>query len=65
MPDSTLKYVGDEIRNWTTWRNESILFPYDSELQQWSEVPRVPWAQLRDLRTLLWNRSTFGGNLSF
>jgi len=52
---------GDEIRDWSSSSIESIFFPYDSELQQWSEVPRLPmWAWLHDLRTSLWNRSTFG-----
>ena len=53
---------GDEIRNWGATDAEQILFPYSGNLEQWTEFPLSPqWAWLWKLRTVLWNRSTFGG----
>ncbi len=53
---------GDDVRDWTTESFEEILFPYDGNLSQWSQIPQEPkWAWLYALRTELWSRSTFGG----
>jgi|HubBroStandDraft_1064217.scaffolds.fasta_scaffold00063_37 hypothetical protein len=53
---------GDGCRDWSCSADESILFPYDSDLVQFASLPNTPplgwfWS----LRTALWNRTTFGG----
>jgi hypothetical protein len=53
---------GDDCRDWGASSEESILFPYDAGLKQLPGLPIKPslgW--FYDLRTILWNRSTFGG----
>ncbi len=53
---------GDDVRDWKSSSNESILFPYDERVQQWIDFPREErWSWFLDLKTLLWERSTFGG----
>ena len=53
---------GDDVRDWHYLSDESILFPYDGNVNQWTSLPNEIglwwfWA----LRTKLWNRTTFGG----
>jgi hypothetical protein len=53
---------GDDVRDWKHFSDESILFPYDNDLNQGPRVPensRLWWFWA--LRTNLWNRTTFGG----
>ncbi|MGB8843779.1 MAG: BREX-2 system adenine-specific DNA-methyltransferase PglX [Aliidongia sp.] len=53
---------GDDCRNWTFSADESILFPYDSDLKQLESLPNIPpFGWFWSLRTTLWNRTTFGG----
>jgi hypothetical protein len=53
---------GDNIRDWCAASTESIFFPYDSNLDQWNEIPKEPrWCWLYKMKTELWSRSTFGG----
>ncbi|MBN68572.1 MAG: SAM-dependent methyltransferase, partial [Gimesia sp.] len=53
---------GDNIRDWKAETDEMIFFPYDQNLNQWSEVPKTQeWSWLYCLKTELWSRSTFGG----
>ena len=53
---------GDDCRNWRASSEESILFPYNIELKQFSSLPIKPsLSWFHKLRTTLWNRSTFGG----
>jgi hypothetical protein len=53
---------GDEVRDWAIDRHDCILFPYDDNITQWTEIPRLPqWAWLFEQRVVLRNRSTFGG----
>lgn len=59
---SRVQIRGDDCRDWGATSEESILFPYDAELKQLPSLPiqsSLGWFQ--DLRTTLWNRSTFGG----
>lgn len=54
---------GDNVRDWIAHCDEEILFPYDPDLKQWSDIPRHPrWIWLYALRTELWSRTTFGGS---
>jgi hypothetical protein len=53
---------GDGTRDWSLTVEESILFPYDDDIEQWKEVPKDPalhW--IWPCRTTLWARSMFGG----
>lgn len=53
---------GEEVRDWYTFGEDYICFPYGQNLEQWREIPHEPkWWWFHALRTLLWNRSTFGG----
>lgn len=53
---------GDVVRDWMSKCDESILFPYDSAIEQWKEWPVVaPLRWIWPLRTVLWARSVFGG----
>jgi hypothetical protein len=53
---------GDDIRDWGAWGDESIVFPYDNEIEQWTDFPRSSkWSWFYNFKTLLWDRSTFGG----
>jgi hypothetical protein len=53
---------GDDCRDWIATSSESILFPYDDQLKQWTTVPNnFEFSWFWALRTTLWNRSTFGG----
>ena len=52
---------GGGVREWTWTATESIVFPFDAQLIQWNEIPRIEaWNWFWQLRTILWNRSTFG-----
>jgi hypothetical protein len=54
---------GDEVRDWAADGAEMILFPYDEQLDQWPEIENnSQWRWLYRLRTVLWSRSTFGGD---
>lgn len=53
---------GDGTRDWSCSIDESILFPYDTNIVQWGSFPDVVslhW--MWPLRTTLWARSVFGG----
>ena len=53
---------GDGTRDWSLAIEESILFPYDDEIIQWSAIPAdssLRW--MWPCRTTLWARSVFGG----
>jgi hypothetical protein len=53
---------GDDCRDWILTADEGILFPYDHDLLQWTSLPageKLGW--FWSLRTILWNRTTFGG----
>ncbi|MFO0954690.1 MAG: BREX-2 system adenine-specific DNA-methyltransferase PglX, partial [Isosphaeraceae bacterium] len=53
---------GENVRDWVCFSDEAILFPYDAELGQWTDIPQESrWCWFLNLRTLLWSRSTFGG----
>ena len=52
---------GDAIRDWSGRDDESIVFPYSNAFDQLSEIPESPnWSWLYGLKTVLWNRATFG-----
>jgi len=52
---------GDNVRDWASFSDEEILFPFDNELVQWKEIPQKEgWIWLYKLRNELWSRSTFG-----
>ncbi|MEQ9408744.1 MAG: BREX-2 system adenine-specific DNA-methyltransferase PglX [Fuerstiella sp.] len=54
---------GEHVRNWQIDKtDESIFFPYEESLEQWARVPlEARFEILLRYRTLLSNRSTFGG----
>ena len=54
---------GEDIRDWVCApSDEVIFFPFDNDLTQWRAVPNEGrYSILHAFRTLLWNRSTFGG----
>jgi hypothetical protein len=53
---------GDGTRDWSVVLDESILYPYDEAIIQWTELPfgsSLNW--LWPVRSTLWGRSVFGG----
>ncbi len=53
---------GNDCRDWMLSTDEGILFPYDRDLSQWESVPAGEnFGWFWSLRTILWNRTTFGG----
>ena len=53
---------GENVRDWRASTSEAIIFPFDENLVEWSQLPQPSelawfWA----LRSILWGRSTFGG----
>jgi hypothetical protein len=53
---------GEGVRDWAFATNEGIVFPFDSELREWSAIPmHRSWWWFHALRTALWNRAVFGG----
>ncbi len=54
---------GDDVRDWGADSSEAALFPYDSShsLVDLKELGSPSWAMLWPLRTVLADRSTFGG----
>ncbi len=53
---------GDGTRDWSLVGDEAIFFPYDDQIEQWTDVPWTsPLRWLWAFRTTLWSRSVFGG----
>ncbi len=53
---------GENVRDWGYDASDSIIFPYDANLDLWRDAPQIPrisW--FHGLRSTLWGRSTFGG----
>ncbi len=53
---------GEDVRDWAAPANESIVFPFDDELREWSAVPReTRWGWFHALRATLSQRAAFAG----
>src|SRR4051794_14047885 len=52
--------IGEDIRDWESRSDTSIVFPYTNELIQWADFPRhKKWSWFFDLKPVLWGRATF------
>lgn len=53
---------GENVRHWAALSTESIVFPFDEQLEQWTSIPRSPeWAWFHALKVPLSQRAAFAG----
>jgi hypothetical protein len=63
IADAAMPLVkGEDVRDWMPSSDEAVFFPYDASLRPWPLIPQTEaFGWFWNLRTNLWNRSTFGG----